>query len=522
MRLERSPDLNAETNPSMGSFHEPSFNLPSTLDEPLELRADTLYSNRPQFAYSEAPGGGRVKYFLGEETVVGSDYPIRPHSMSVVRLDRSTAAIALHAYGKTNDQVQVAYTFDLLTPEEVKEKTPTASDFAETEQPALEVTEEEMRSRIKEYDVTQVITRHRGEPEQAYTDRVAKLNGMGLHMKPVRSFFGRLGVSLQDLSWPEQLIIANAFLEVDHGQMEKFAGTYGLTGVRAFLSADYDANLGSGILSLGGKLEPESARAIFAKYSELADAAQYVGSYLERYFKTSLDFNGKLRLQDFLLSRAKELLASANEHSQNVDVDPVAVKEFLETQKTEVLSFAACVKLLPKGAKLDLSGIKETVEETKTLAELTDEEKSQMTAIFKANRLESYPSELMKLTVEEFQKILAGQDKDLSGTTRNFRMIKHQGQLAAFLHYDESSAGDIYVGSLNLSPAAKDSPIAVYMIRKALAEFPDRDLSAIVYEHNPAREFYVKFLGFQEQGIEDRAGFKYVKLLRPKLVKPKV
>lgn len=444
-----------------------------------------------------------AQYYIGKTKLVGLGIEIDHDNMTVEKLDKETVAIVNNKQGEKT----IVATFNLLNPEQLAEIQssvkkrllergiePTISKITI----ASTVGEKLMQKLIKKYSVTDYLKPRVGENPTEYYLRVKPLDNPDFVLKKVTGFFQQAGIGIHNLPWSEQLVLARALLvETDEQKLLDHAKKYGLPGVRAFLSLDLDANVGEKILKIGEKLDSKLAEELFLKYGEIVDAASKAAEYIRVHFpaQNELKNNSGQKLTEQLLKKGKDLLVQFGEHAglKDMGIESVSLMQKLEQLKTQVLIFAATYKVLPKEEKVDFSEVANTTIEDKDSSSLTEEEKKQMTEIFTLNRLGNYPEKLLKQTQKDFIETL-----NTPGHT--FRMLVHQGRLVAFLHYDQISAKEIYVGSLNLHPSAKDSPIAVAMLRAALEEKGgENKLKAIVWQNNPAGRFY-KILGFRETG----------------------
>lgn len=465
--------------------------------------------------------GQSAQYFVGKEKLVGIGMKIDHEHMTARMLDRQNVAIVKDEKGEKT----IVATFPLLREEQlskiqdaVKERllergvdpTPTNVTSYTT------IGGKQMKNLLREYSVTDFLKARPGENPADYYKRLKPLDNPDFVLGKVTGFFQKAGIGIHNLPWSEQLVLARALLvETDEQKLLGHAKKYGLPGVRAFLSMDYDNSLGQKIVNIGDRLNSHLGDALFKKYGEIVDAAYQAADYIRDHFPAQDEFknHSSQKLAEQLLKKGKDLLAEFADSSgqKGSEYESVKLVQKLEQLKTEVLMFAASYKILPKEAKVEFEDIANTSIEDRDSASLTEEEKRQMEEIFTLNRLGNYPEKLLKQTQKDFAETL-----NTSGHT--FRMLVHQGRLVAFLHYDQTSEYEIYVGSLNLHPSAKDSPIAIAMLKAALEEKGgENKLKAIVWQNNPAGRFY-KMLGFKETGqIEnyENTGEIYLQLERP-------
>ncbi len=259
---------------------------------------------------------------------------------------------------------------------------------------------------------------------------------------------------------------------------------------------------------------PDLSKKIFDKYNEIVRMGKYVRNCMDEYFGSQSGIIDADLLVKNLLQRANHLLTnySGQLNRTGTPPDQKSLVEQLNQVEAEVLVFASGIKSAVKGERVEWRNVPGVSEQEKDSSELLAEEKQAMLQIFKANRENTYPKKLFEATVRDFEKTL-------NESGHAFRLLYHNNSLLAFFHYDRKDEDkEIYVGSLNLNPNATDTPIAVSMVKDAMAEKQDYKLRAVVWAKNPARLFYTKFLGLKKVGEiadYDGTGELYWNLERP-------
>ncbi|MBI5530810.1 MAG: GNAT family N-acetyltransferase [Candidatus Doudnabacteria bacterium] len=329
-----------------------------------------------------------------------------------------------------------------------------------------------------------------------------------------QEFFANTGLHFNNFSLQEQGWFLHFVAEAEQQQRKEvfsLAKEFGESGVRSFLSLDYGDELGQAILDIAAKLDKKSAQAVFFKYSEIVDAAYKAKDYLTGHFNSEAAGQEDIsrKLAENLLKKGKNLLSEFAKN--NTQIESVSVMNKLDSLKTEVLMFAQAFKVLPKEAKFDFNEVEGTEIQDRDSSLLTSAERGQMLEIFELNRVGNYPDGLKKQTLKDFRNLI-------HEPGHTFRILKHNEKIIAFLHYDQLSKNEIYVGSLNLHPSAKDSPVATAMLKSALEEKGGNNLlKAVVWEKNPAKTYY-SMLGFRKVGEDtnyENTGEKYWQMERP-------
>ena len=462
--------------------------------------------------------GQFANYYIGRDKIVGTGIKLDHEHMKAIQLDQETIAIIEEKDGKKT----IVTTFALLAKEELAAIQETAKANLLKSGKKAESTKisqntfvgaKQMKEKMREYSITDFLPARPGETSADYYKRLRPLDNAEFVTEQVQDFFSKAGIGLHNLPWAEQLVLSRALLEgTDQTRLSNFAKQYGLTGVRSFLSLDYDASLGNAILNLGEQLPAEMAKKVFLKFSEIVDLANQAGADMQ----AQNDLSGRdqhLRIQYLRIAKIKEQLLKKGKDllvQMNSKVAAQSI-EYLELVKTDILLFAATYKNIPSGERMNFSELENIAIENKDSTMLTAEEGKQMADIFEANRGGVYPQKLYDSTIEGFKEIL-------NSPNHNFRMLKHEGKVVAFFHYDNIDPQNVYVGSFNLHPSAKDSPIAVAMTRSFLEENAAKNIQAVSWINNPANDFYLRYLGFKKVGEipnYKESGETYLELERP-------
>jgi hypothetical protein len=173
-----------------------------------------------------------------------------------------------------------------------------------------------MRSRMKQYDVTNVIPKREDESAEEYGKRISDLSDFEYVARKFQGFFAEAEIGVHKLPWSEQLILANAISEErDRDRLLGFAKKYGVEGLRTFLAMDYDPELGQDILTMSEEFEQDVNRDIFGAYNRLVDQANELSRVVRKsdlFAEVELD---EQVLEDFIpqftesiLRRAKDML----------------------------------------------------------------------------------------------------------------------------------------------------------------------------------------------------------------------
>jgi N-acetylglutamate synthase-like GNAT family acetyltransferase len=476
-------------------------------------------ANYAGFSNSE---GQFARYYLGRTEIGSTGIIIEPNMRPVALGPDMVGIVKDNGKGREVEAIFPLSTSAELFPlyEEAKKSFNgvklTASEISQK----IVVKKSEMKQKIRRYSATEFLPPRPGEDPVEYYKRLKPLDDPDFILSKVKKVFNGSDKGIHRLRWGEQLILARTLLEgLDEQRLSNFSKTYGLKGVRTFVSLDHGLKMGHDILEMGENLEPALAKAIFEKYSEIVDVSYKAQEYILNHIESEPGSGNEsaIKIREQLLGKAKDFLIQMSNASKEkgAGLKSVQLLERLEGVKSEVLLFAATCRNLPPDSKVTLKELLEQRVEDKDSGQLSQEEKKEMQQIFKNNRSGGYPEKLFAETLSDFSKTI-------NEPGHTFRILKENGQVVAFLHYDQVDAETIYVGSLNLHPSAKgEGPIATGMIKAALEENKDKNLTAVVWKNNPAAAFYIRALGFKNRGeIPDYhgTGETYIKLERPKQV----
>ncbi len=276
----------------------------------------------------------------------------------------------------------------------------------------------------------------------------------------------------------------------------------------AFLACAEDTGYADNILKLAETLDQKTLKAVLSKYLEITEATKHVREYLRTTFRgkdvSEQRINEVVRR---LLHKANELLVA---FSQKTDRDSEEILANLETIKTETLVFADTFKAVSSEHAISFQDIENTELTQKDSSTLTLAERQTMLDVFEKNRA-NYPAALLKETLADFEKALGS-------TGKEFFILRHGGEILAFIRFDELKNGNLYAGSLNVRPETKGSAIGSAMLRATLDEKArDRVIEAVAYTQIPMVAHYLGEFGFVAKGLDrnyDGTGQVFFKLER--------
>lgn len=164
------------------------------------------------------------------------------------------------------------------------------------------------------------------------------------------------GIDIGELNFSTQRYFLD-FLEtrsVENVQeLQKFVRKFGKNGMQTFLSCEFGLENGEKIIEMGNNknLSEESAKAIFAKYGEIAENLEDLNLFVGEHFKkeTSISQEKLYSIAEDLMLKGKNFLLHFSENlknGENLDLQDV-LKE-LEHFRTDIVFFTSIFKNFAK------------------------------------------------------------------------------------------------------------------------------------------------------------------------------
>lgn len=305
-----------------------------------------------------------------------------------------------------------------------------------------------------------------------------------LHRPKMREYVeSKLGIDLKEIPLRYQVYLLE-FLsnkpEEEVGNIEKFLGQAKdqdakINRIKSFLSLESGEELGKDILNIGEKLDPESADAIFAKYSEIASQTEKSREDLEDMFKERKNISDEEKekiVQDLINKSSRILIDFSKEIDQGGNIEKDKVLKELDGYKADMILTASVYKGIDKNNDVSFEDLKGVSFEQKNADNFSEPEISEMIEIYKKN-YEGKPKLQAKI-VEDFKNILESKN----GNTEIY-LFKKDGKIVAFNRFDQKEEGKKYFGSYNVSPALRGSEIGASLLQASLdKEAQDNEIEA--------------------------------------------
>jgi hypothetical protein len=175
-----------------------------------------------------------------------------------------------------------------------------------------------------------------------------------------KNVFGRDvgGMSMGDLSLREQIWLFNYWStecnkDTNGTQWQRaltLKTTYGVDGVRSFISLEDDRENGNRILAIG-ESRPDHAQAVFRKYAEIVSAVERIRIYLVENFKREKISDKNVHaIVHMLLTQGAELMSTYSKtvDSQADSTEPTTIVDELHRINIQVLTFGSVLSQLSR------------------------------------------------------------------------------------------------------------------------------------------------------------------------------
>ncbi len=485
-----------------------------------------------------------VKYYLGRDGFIfeGKKYPTE--NIKTVLLDRETVGIVVRADGKE----EIKYIFPLLGEREkeekkveVQEKFPNSSSSEISARSFLN--KREMNERIRPWLRTKESQKKREESPEQYAERISLLGDYNYLQKMSDEFSQKSGIGIHNLSWKEQQWLAAAAFELGaQGQKEQllnFAKKYGLSGLKTFLTCEFDIENGKNILKIEEKIDSIDAMKIFQKVSGIVDLAQQKSEDLAGIIFKNKEQKISADIWTELLRKAHNIIFQFADELKSGNASEEKIQKLLadlEKSRIDIEIMAALLIATKKaGVEQNISGIKGV--EMKMVGEKELRENpalvEKLTEMYRANNSHKSKEDLERLMGDfEAHKQhnprfhLVYFDKDNKNQPK-----ESLENLVGFMHsssFDgqrELPESERYLGAMNINPLLQKFYFGENFLReiveKELASGAKR-LIAHVPENGPSHKI-VKLFGFitvaEEGDYRDDDGKIIAKRLRVELAK---
>ncbi len=474
-------------------------------------------SERPYISFSNSRGES-AKYYLGKGTLAGLNISIRKGVTSARKLAPDLVGII----EKDGLKQRIVATLDLDVSENITnirnqaaanlEERAGKIDFSNVSANAV-LKEDYAKKHLKKYNITDYLPPRSGESPEEYFKRIEPLNNEEFVFKTMQRFYSDAGVGTHNLPWSEQLVLARSLLEgMDEKRLANFAKTYGLVGVRTFLSLDYDNKLGNKIIRLSETLEKGVAEAVFKKYSEIVDAANKAGAYLTENFSEAEHFSNMSvrKIQEQLMRRGKDLLSGLSDRvalKKNGNLESVEIIRELENIQADILLFTnMCRVLKQEQGAIDFSNLKDITCQCQTGSDLkaktADVEQIQTSM---QRNYQKYPADFRRVIVNGFSQALDNPDT-------SFFVLRRENKPLASCRFDEVKNGKgepdyLYFGSFNSDASYAGGRLGEAMLEQALRQELSKGLpiEADCDPHAPISQKYLE-MGFVAEQLIDYKG----------------
>ena len=370
--------------------------------------------------------------------------------------------------------------------------------------------------------------RYATETPEEYANRVADLNDVEFVTEKFRSIMSKAEVSLLNLTWAEQLAIANYSLEGNKEErLVNFAAKYGIEGLRAFLAVESDQAAGRRILEIGEKL-PEQASMIFSKISSLNNLANYEANNLANTFlKDGANQEVTLKIHGDLLSKSNNILSKFDDllksNSKNKEKNIALIVKELEAKQVENSILVSILKSakesgqnIPLEMIKDLNLEKRTID-SKTGVGLSEPEKEQLIKIASENYQAIFLQKGKNYNPEAYKRVIDNYKKELENLDgQSIYILKYKNEIVCSSRFKKLSEYAVYGASFNVSKEIQGLSLGANFHEKVLEDVSENyDIHISTRKDNPANKSYERsgFVITNEYKEED--GVEYYKMIKP-------
>ena len=313
--------------------------------------------------------------------------------------------------------------------------------------------------------------------------------------RPIREMIQHeFAIELKDLSIREQFYFLNYLKRItvsDADTMKTFTSTYGVDGMRTFLSLERgDESLGDGIIAFGQ--HADVAAEVFRYYGELLDGAEHAETLVKEVSDCEAGVCNMLagQVRENILNRAQKDLEKAV-RAQHRD----AVVDQLENYIASAKEYVALLQEVGAG----------NIEKVLS-SDLAPGDKEQMRELLRKNYAHMYP----RRENEVFRDaILSSLEKGFSQDDTVFRILRDGEKIVSFNRFD--TVRDIggreisYFGSFNTDPAY--SGVGSVMLEETIKERL-KDGRPMMAHCDPTQPITKKYIedGFVATNCYDVAG----------------
>lgn len=337
-----------------------------------------------------------------------------------------------------------------------------------------------------------------------------------MHEPKIRALIeSDLGISLRLIPLRSQIYFLQYLAEQDDSGFQRLRNALIKNKGQAkpliisFLASAEGEGRGEAILKIAESGNPKISEIVFKKYNEIADATDTIERYITENIP-SLQANPEniSAIRKTLLQKADTLLISS---AETITLDSANnIAEHLAQIRANILLFGATFKAASEQGPVAFEDIRDTEMEVVNATEISPADREEMLEIFKKTHA-NQEEKLRTSGIEEFKEKLSSPD------TR-FYILKHDGQITAFIRFDNLKNGNINSGSFNVNLTIQGSAIGKALLKTSLGrEGATHDIEGSVkVDELTLRKFYSS-MGFRETDErEEFGGATYVKLLRPR------
>lgn len=279
--------------------------------------------------------------------------------------------------------------------------------------------------------------------------------------------FGSIFLELDDQQKRPFLEFVKKKIERNIPKIKEFCNKYKNKGFKTFLSLEQDPELGDKIISFGESVNPEIAKKVFEKYSEIVDQAYKIEDFIASELSSEIkDQKQSNEIIQQIMVRAKDVLvqfinASELAKKKGIELSAEDISLELEKIKIDTILLSTTLRVMKQsGQKIDLEDIKNFSLEGHVLPkEVKDTDVSEMVRIYQEN-YKDFPN---------LQKILLGKHEEVMRLDSvEFTILRYKDNITGFYRLDNLPENEVHFAAFNVDAEFRGAGLGEAMMLEDL------------------------------------------------------
>jgi len=332
------------------------------------------------------------------------------------------------------------------------------------------------------------------EEERAQREKILEEFKANYFDTYIGMFSEQSDLRFNNLNLPEQgwvLRYLHTANEEERTKFFAFIEQFGEDGFRAFRSMEFGPEMAEDILKIAQQMDPESAKLVFNKYSELIATSRETATFVHQNtqnVETSDEEIQKITLH--LLERGKEIIAS---FASNPGDNDEMIKK-LSDARADIILFAETFKTMKEGkAELSLEDFQKFKSEIIPTDELSEDDKVEMIHIMEQNYSASGDNNESQTLSKLKPMVLSSLSDALSSPKTKFQIVRYDNRIIGFMRFDQQENDTVHAGSFNIRSFIRGSKIGSAALEATLDQRAATQV--IVAEASPRLSITTRYIG---------------------------